>query len=78
MPVGNGLKTWNVKEVCFEAIPVKNMGLFCFGKVSFSLVPFRELRLKSLNEGECGDQWVKVSMRCSWRYLKEYCDKAGK
>ena len=30
-----------------------------FDKVSFSLDPFRELRVKSLNEGVCGDQWVK-------------------
>ena len=24
---GNGLNTWNVREICFEAIPVKDMGL---------------------------------------------------
>ena len=39
--MGNGLKTWNVREVCFEDIPVQDMGLFWFGKVSFSLGPLQ-------------------------------------
>ena len=65
--IGNGFRTWNVSEVCSEAIPGKDR-VYGLGKVSFSwdsLGQFGQRNFERTSE-EVHDEWIECVKRPEW------------